>query len=113
MKFFQSLIQKIARFFTSGKAAAALTTAAELVPRAIPIVQTITSLTPNKSDDEIASVFAKYGQAFRAAWLDGPVGQRGALLLQLATHVLAEQLPGVATNILNTAVQLAFTGSKY
>ena len=113
MKFLQGLIQKIARFFTSGRAEAALTTAAELVPRAIPVVQTIAALTPNKTDDEIASAFAKYGQQFQSTWLNGPAGQRGALLLQLATAVLAQQVPGVATNILNTAVQLAFTGAKY
>ena len=113
MKLLKGLVQKIAKFFTSGRAVAALNSAADLVPRAIPVVQTIAALTPNKSDDEIAGAFAKYGLTFRTTWLDGPVGQRGALLLQLATHVLSVELPGVATNILNTAVQLALTGSKY
>ena len=112
MKYLKSLIKKIVMFFQSGRAEAALTSAAELVPIAIPIVQTITALTPNKTDDEIAAAFAKYGQTFSSVWLNGPVGQRGALLLQLATQILAAQYPGVATNILNTAVQLAVTGSK-
>jgi len=40
------------------------------------------------------------------------MGSRGYVLLELATQVLAAQLPGTATNILNTAIQLAVTGSK-
>jgi hypothetical protein len=112
MNFLKSLIQKIAKFFTSGRAEAVLTTAAELVPKAIPVVEAVAALAPNKTDQEIAAAFAKYGQTFSTTWLTGPAGQRGALLLQLATQVLAGELPGVATNILNTAVQLAVTGSK-
>ena len=112
MNFLKNLIRKIALFFQSGRAEAVLTTAAELVPKAIPVVQTIAALVPNKTDQEIAAAFAKYGQAFSTSWLNGPPGQRGALLLQLATQVLAAEVPGVATNILNTAVQLAVTGGK-
>ena len=112
MNFLKSLIRKIAEFFQSSRAEAALTSAAELVPKAIPIVQTVAALVPNKTDQEIAAAFAKYGQAFSSTWLTGPAGQRGALLLQLATQILAAELPGVATNIINTAVQLAVTGSK-
>jgi hypothetical protein len=112
MKTLKILIQKIAKFFTSGLAEAALNSAAELVPKAIPIVQAIAALAPTKTDQEIAAAFAKYGQEFSTDWLTGPVGQRGALLLQLATQVLAAELPNVATNIINTAVQLAVTGIK-
>ena len=41
-----------------------------------------------------------------------PAAKRGYLLLQLASQVLSTQFPGVATNILDAAVQLAVTGAK-
>jgi len=44
--------------------------------------------------------------------LAAPQAHRGYVLLDLATQVLAAQVPGVATNILNTAVQLAVTGLR-
>jgi hypothetical protein len=112
MKFLKSVIQKIVGFFTSGKAEAALNQAAELVPMALPIVQEITALAPNKTDQEILAVFQKYAVPGAQQYLSTPVAQRGYVLLQLATQVLAQKVPGVATNILNAAVQLAVTGSK-
>jgi hypothetical protein len=112
MNILKKIIASIAGFFKSGKAEAALTAAANLVPKAIPIVQSIAALTPNKTDNEIANAFAKYGQEFSTSWLSGPPNQRGALLLHLASEVLAAELPSTATNVLNTAVQLAVTGIK-
>ena len=112
MKFLKSLIQKIAGFFTSGKAEAALTQAAELVPMALPIVQEIAALAPNRTDQEILAVFQKYAVPGAQQYLATPVAQRGYVLLQLATQVLSQEVPGIATNILNAAVQLAVTGSK-
>jgi len=112
MKFLKSVIQKIVAFFTSGKAEAALNQAAELVPKALPIVQEIAALAPNRTDQEILAVFQKFAVPGAAQYLATPVAQRGYVLLQLASQVLAAEVPGVATNILNTAVQLAVTGSK-
>jgi hypothetical protein len=112
MKFLKNLVSKIVAFFTSGKAEAALNAAVALVPKAVPIVQTIAALTPNKADDEIAAAFAHYAMPFSQEYLAAPRDQRGYLLLHLATSVLAEEAPGVATNVLNTAIQLAVTGVK-
>lgn len=112
MNFLKNALKKLVEFFTSGKAEKAFNAAVALVPKALPIVQTIAALTPNKADDEIAAAFAKYAVPFNAAWLDAPRSQRGYLLLHLATEVLADEAPGVATNVLNTAVQLAVTGAK-
>jgi|SRR5581483_4287866 len=108
----KSIIQKIVNFFKSGKAEAALTKAADLVPKALPIVQDIAAMAPNKTDQEILAVFQKYAVPDAAQFLATPSAQRGYLLLHLATEVLASQFPNIATNILNTAVQLAVTGSK-
>jgi hypothetical protein len=112
MKFVKSVIQKIVAFFASGKAEAALNEAAELVPKALPIVQEIAALAPNRTDQEILAVFQKFAVPGAAQYLATPVAQRGYVLLQLASQVLSAEVPGVATNILNTAVQLAVTGSK-
>ena len=113
MKFLKSVIQKIVSFFTSGKAEAAFNAAADLVPKALPIIREIAALTPTRKDDEILAAFDKFNVAPDVAQIRAtPSAKRGYLLLQLATDVLAAQLPGIATNILNTAVQLAVTGMK-
>jgi len=112
MKFLTSIIQKVAAFFASGKAQAALNQAVELVPKALPIVQAIAAATPNRTIQEVEAAFQKYAVPFSAEWSSTQPANRGYLLLQLATSVLAQQVPGVATNVLNTAVQLAVTGSK-
>lgn len=112
MKFLKSLLASIVGVFRSGRAEAALTKAVELVPKALPIVQTIAALTPNRADDEIVAAFARYARPFSDEYLARPREDRGYLLLQLATEVLAAECPNIATNVLNTAVQLAVTGAK-
>jgi len=106
------IIQKIVSFFNSGKAQSALETAAALVPKALPIVQDIAALAPNRTDQEILAAFQKYAVPGAAQLLATPPSQRGYVLLHLATQVLAGECPSIATYILNTAVQLAVTGSK-
>jgi len=113
MKFLKSIAAAIARLFSPKNMAAvesAINSAVALVPKAIPIVEQIAAFTPNKTDDEIAAAFRHYGEEFELAWLSTP--NKGALLLTLATKVLAQQFPGWATNVLNTAVQLAVTATK-
>ena len=108
----KSIVQKIVSFFKSGKAEAVLTEAANLVPKALPIVEQIAAMVPNRTDQEILAAFQKYAVPGAAAFLATPLAQRGYVLLHLATEVLANEFPGTATNILNTAVQIAVTGSK-
>jgi hypothetical protein len=112
MKSLQNVIRKIVGFFQSGRAEAALATAANLVPKALPIVQEIATLAPNRTDEELLAVFQKFAVPGAQQYLNTPVSQRGYVLLQLATQILSAELPGVATNVLNAAVQLAVTGSK-
>jgi hypothetical protein len=69
-------------------------------------------MTPNRTDDEIVAAFEKFAVPGAATYLATPVGKRGYVLLQLATEIMSAQFPGVATNVLNTAVQLAVTGSQ-
>lgn len=112
MNFLKSIVQKIVAFFGSGKAEAALNQAVALVPKALPIVEAIAALTPNRTVQEIEAAFENYAVPFSQSWAATPEASRGYLLLQLATTVLSREAPGLATNILNTAVQIAVTGSK-
>ena len=112
MKFLKSVVKKIVSFFASGKAEAALTRACELVPKALPIVEDLAAMVPDKNVQQIEAAFQKYGVPFSQQVLAAAPSERGYVLLDLATKVLAQQFPGVATNILNTAVQLAVTGVK-
>lgn len=112
MNYLKSIVQKIVAFFTSGKAEAALTSACDLVPQALPIVQDLAALVPNKTIQEIEAAYQKYAVPFAQELTSTPAAQRGYLLLELATQVLAQKFPGVAGNILDTAVQLAVTGVK-
>ena len=109
---FKSILRRIVLFFKSGKVEAALTRAAELVPKALPIVQELATLVPNRTNQEMLAAFQKYAVPGATQFLATPQPQRGYVLLHLATQILAAELPGVATNILNTAVQLAVTASK-
>ena len=112
MKHLTAFFHTIVAFFSSGSAEKAFNTVASIVPVALPIVEAIAALTPNRTDDEIISAFAKYGVPLVAQVSATPGSQRGYLLLDLATQVLASKYPGVATNILNTAVQIAVSAMK-
>ena len=112
MKVVKSVIEKLVGYFRSGKAEAALNQAASLVPKALPIVQEIAALAPNRTDQEILAAFQKFAVPGAAQYLAAPTAKRGYVLLQLASEVLAAEVPGVATHVLDTAVQLAVTGAK-
>jgi|SRR5581483_6192215 len=102
----------VVHFFSSGKAQAAVQEAGALVSLALPIVQEIDGLVPNKTVEQITAAYQKYGVPF----VDGMASNPSGALLNLGTAVLQKNLPadkaGAATNILNTAVQLAVTAIR-
>ena len=112
MNYAKNIVRKVVSFFTSARAEAALTRACELAPKALPIVEDLAAIAPNKTLEEIESAFQKYGVPFSQQLLATAPSQRGYLLLDLASQMLAQKFPGVATTVLNTAVQLAVTGVK-
>lgn len=113
MKVIKSLFSKILNFFTGGQAEKAFNAVADLVPKVLPIVQMVAAITPTRADDEIIAAFQTYGVAENVALIRAtPTDQRGGLLMQLATTVASRQWPGLATNILQSAIQLAVTGLK-
>ena len=75
MKFMKNVMQKIVAFFASGKAEAALNQAAALVPKALPIVQEIAAIAPNRTDQEILAVFQKFAVPGAAQYLADSGGQ--------------------------------------
>jgi hypothetical protein len=111
---FHNIVNSVVGFFTSGKAKAALQTAAELATIALPIVQQINTLAPNKTVTEVLYAYNKYGvPVANVAMNDGDVN---TALLNLATSVLQKNLPAAkataSVSILQTAVQLAVLAAK-
>ena len=112
MKFLSKMVKGIASFFGSQKVEDALQYSAALVPVAVEIVKEIAALTPNRTDDEIASAAAKYGVAYQNL-LAIPQEQRGLALLSLASSVLQSRLKAPATTTaIMTACQLAYAVFK-
>ena len=117
MNFFQKILLGVENFFHSGKATAALEQAASLVSLAAPIVQELEVLVPtsNRTVQAVESAYAKYAVPVATQIQNNPTSINNALL-NLASAVLAKNLPpaqaGAATNILNTAVQLAVTAAR-
>jgi hypothetical protein len=116
MNFLKSIVQKVIAFFSSAKAKAALETAASLVPLAATIVSEINVVVPNKTVTEVVAAYQKYGVPLTTTLASGDSTAIGNALLNLASILLQKNLPAgtaaVATNILNTAVQLAVTALK-
>jgi hypothetical protein len=108
----KSAITTVARLFGSDKVQGALERAAALVPIALPIVQSIAWLTPTGADDEMVTLFARYGVPEIEKFLALPREDRGLALLKVATDLVARRAPGVPTHILNTAVQFAVVAEK-
>jgi hypothetical protein len=101
--------------FTSGKAQAAIAAAGAFVTQAIPIVEMLDALCPNKTGPEVVAAAQKIlGTAsnLQPILTEAQTNPSGALLA-LATVILQKNLPAqqanTATNLLNTAVQLAVT----
>jgi hypothetical protein len=114
---FQKALQGVENFFRSGKATAALEQAAALVTVAAPIVQELEVLVPtgNRTVQAVEAAYAKYAVPVAAQIQSNPTSINNALL-NLASQILAKNLPpaqaGAATNVLNTAVQLAVTAAR-
>jgi hypothetical protein len=116
MSWITNVLNSIASFFQSDKVKKAFQTAAELAQIALPIVQSINIMVPNKTLDEVVGAYRSYGVPFASTVFTDDPNAVGNALLNLATAVLKDKLPAdkanVATNVLHTAVQLAVTATK-
>ena len=105
----KAAVSAVWKFFTGEKARAALDKVVALVPQALDIVRIVAALTPQRTDDEIVVACETCSIPWVDKYLALPVEKRGLVLFDIATQLLARQFPGVATSILNAAVQLAYT----
>jgi hypothetical protein len=112
LKALRSVGSAFVGFFRSGKAQAAFEQAAALVPKALPIVTLVASLTPTLADDELVALFRRFALPYVEQYLALPKEQRGVALLKVASTQLASIAPGTPTRILDTAVQLAYVGFR-
>jgi len=116
----KSLFSSIGRFFSSDKGKQTISIIEKLVQIAIPIVLAIAKATGNSgaaaSISSVQNVYETYGVPLTQTLVDGDKAAIGNALQNLAVVVLQKQLPpdaaSVATNVLNTAVSLAYTATK-
>ena len=111
-----SAFKKLWRIIVSPKAQKAVSISASLVEIALPIVQELSIIDPKTSKlQEVIDAYEKYGVPLIDMYIQNPTSI-GNALLNLATELLRRKLSpeqaNLATNILNTAVQIAVTAIK-
>jgi hypothetical protein len=109
-------LKKVFSIIVSPRAQKAVETAAGLVNLALPIVVGLSSINPQTAKMiQIVDAYNRYGIPLVQTYSQDPKSI-GNALLNLATEILRARLPkdkaGLATNVLNTAVQLAYTAFK-
>lgn len=113
MKYIKAVLNKIAGWFQSPKVKVVLTQVETLISIALPLVEAVAVLTPNRTDDEIVAAYKKFGIPLLAGVQTGNAASVGNALLNLSTTLLDKKLNSegmtAATNILNSAAQLAYT----
>lgn len=109
----------LGHFFTNPLVDAAIQEALNLAVPALPIVQEIAELIPNRTFKEVADAYAKFGVPLARVTIasndpqvrgDVAVTVIENLMLDLGAAVLQKcHAPAAADTLLNTAVQLAMT----
>lgn len=115
MNWIKGVLSKIVSIFASGRAKAAINTAADFVVKALPIIDTVGSivvgLTPTTLDDVVlAGIKRRFPGLF-----DGTVKNQDELKLYalgVATELLKEKYPELSTSVARAAVQLAYTAKS-
>ena len=112
MSWLKRLFAKIEAIFNSPAIEAVEKEVETLVPLALPIVQEIAALTPNKTVQEVAVAYEKFAVPL-AREIGSDATSIGNALLNLATTVLQKNhAPAAAISLLNTVVQIALMGLK-
>jgi hypothetical protein len=109
-------LKKLWAIIISPKAQQAVSQAAALVEIALPIVQELSVVNPKLAKlSDVVAVYKKYGVPMVQQYQQNPTSI-GNALLNLATEILRGKIDDpkgkIATNILNTAVQIAVTALK-
>ncbi len=104
--------KKAFSWLISSKAKSALDTAAHLVERAAPIVETIGSIVLKGTAEEALEAGLKFGVTLSETELNSGPYAVGNALLNLATDELKKVAPGFPVNVLQTAIQMAVTAYR-
>ena len=100
------------RQLTSDRAKRAIESAANLVPEVMPIVQDLRVLDPKTATvSEIMALYEKYRVSPLTAIAPNSTSI-GNALLNLATAVVKKEKPGLATSIIQAAIQIALISLK-
>lgn len=116
MNIFSAIVgafKKLWSIIVSPGAQGAIKKAAELVEIALPIVQELSVISPKTAKlSEVLDAYEKYGVPVVGSYIQNPTSI-GNALFNLATALLRKKVgDNLATNILNTAIQLAVTAIK-
>jgi len=112
LAFIASFLHKIEALFSKPAVQAAFNTVAQVLVVAEPIVAEIAALVPNKTVAEIMAAYEAYGVPVAATIAADPTST-GNALLNLATTLVDQKIKNAAaTNIIQTAVQIAVTALK-
>lgn len=107
MSWLNNLFADLGRVFSSDHMKALEQQIATLVPLALPIVEELAQLVPNKTVQEITAAYEKY-----AIPVSGKIASDPATALRdLAVAILQKNhAPAAAVSLLNTVVELAVQG---
>lgn len=98
--------QDVYAFLTSAKFKAVEDRIAKYTTEAYPVVKKIAEMTGNKTVEEVATAYEKFGLPVVGAITTESVGNQ---LLNLATAILKRTFSGAATSEIQTAIQAALT----
>jgi len=105
------VFKKIGGFFVSERGKAALQLISRMVPQVAPIVAALSILDPKTANaTDVIALYQKF-QVTVTEVKNDPVAIANALL-NLATELAKRENPGIATSILQSAIQLALVSLK-
>lgn len=106
-----NFFKAIGSLFTSDKGKKIQKQIADAVKFALPIVQTIAVMVPNRTTAEISAAYSQYLVPMSAVLDTGDPKLKAMALRDLAVTLLGRKYPA-ATQTLNAAVELALAASR-
>jgi hypothetical protein len=111
MRLLKSFFSRLGSYLSSS-ASRDMAKAVDLVRIALPVVERIARMTPNRSDDELVRLFREYGVPGVDRWLLLDRQARGRALMHVATTYIKTLAPEWADRMIDLAVQAAVVEFK-
>lgn len=110
MKAINAFFRWISGLFGDPRVEQTLRLCADLTAKALPIVELVAISTPTRADDVLIALFRAHAIPGVERYLALPVEQRGPALAHASATLLMREAPeGTARNVIDTAVQTAYT----